>query len=106
MHSLSWRFWSAPPGWDGMAVLDRSWYRSVMVEWVEGLATEEQWWRAYREIIDFERTLADEGMIMVRFWLHLWHAEQLRRFKARERDPLKAWKLTGEDRRNLEKREY
>src|SRR5579862_9264999 len=103
-HHFLWRFWPALPGWGGMAVLDRSWYGRVLVERVEGYATEEQWRRAYREIVEFERTLADEGMIMVKFWLHLSHAEQLRRFKARERDPLKAWKLTAEDWRNREKR--
>jgi polyphosphate kinase 2 (PPK2 family) len=77
------------------------------VERVEGFATEEQWRRAYREIVDFESTLADEGMIIVKFWMHLSSAEQLKRFQARERDPLKAWKLTAEDWRNREKwREY
>ena len=105
-HHFLWRFWPALPGWGGMAVLDRSWYGRVLVERVEGFATEEQWRRAYREIVDFERTLADEGMIIVKFWLHLSHAEQLRRFKARERDPLKAWKLTAEDWRNREKRRH
>ena len=79
-------------GWGGMAVLDRSWYGCVLVEPVEGFATEEQWRRAYREIVDFERTLADEGMIMVKFWLHLSSGEQLRPSKARQRDPLKTWK--------------
>jgi AMP-polyphosphate phosphotransferase len=103
-HHFLWRFWPVLPGWGGMAVLDRSWYGRVLVERVEGFATEEQWRRAYREIVDFERTLADEGMIMVKFWLHLSAAEQLKRFKARERDPLKAWKLTDEDWRNRGKR--
>jgi AMP-polyphosphate phosphotransferase len=103
-HHFLWRFWPVLPGWGGMAVLDRSWYGRVLVERVEGFATEEQWRRAYREIVDFERTLADEGMVMVKFWLHLSAAEQLKRFKARERDPLKAWKLTDEDWRNRGKR--
>jgi polyphosphate kinase 2 (PPK2 family) len=104
-HHFLWRFWPVLPGWGGMAVLDRSWYGRVLVERVEGFATEEQWRRAYREIVDFERTLADEGMIIVKFWLHLSSAEQLRRFKAREREPLKAWKLTAEDWRNRGKRQ-
>ena len=102
-HHFLWRFWPKLPGWGGMAVLDRSWYGRVLVERVEGFATEEQWRRAYREIVDFERTLADEGMIIVKFWMHLSPDEQLKRFKARERDPLKAWKLTAEDWRNREK---
>jgi polyphosphate kinase 2 (PPK2 family) len=103
-HHFLWRFWPALPGWGGMAVLDRSWYGRVLVERVEGFATDEQWRRAYGEIVGFEQTLADEGMILVKFWLHLSQAEQLKRFKAREVDPLKAWKLTDEDWRNREKR--
>ena len=54
-----------------MAVLDRTWYGRVLVERVEGFATEEQWRRAYREIDDFERMLADDGMIIVKFFLHI-----------------------------------
>jgi polyphosphate kinase 2 (PPK2 family) len=87
-----------------MAVLDRSWYGRVLVERVEGFATEEQWRRAYGEIVSFERTLADEGTVITKFWLHVSEEEQLRRFEARRDDPLKAWKLTDEDWRNREKR--
>ena len=87
-----------------MAVFDRSWYGRVLVERVEGFATREQWLRAYDEINGFERTLSDEGMILVKFWLHISDEEQLQRFKRREEDPLKAWKLTDEDWRNREKR--
>ena len=87
-----------------MAVFDRSWYGRVLVERVEGFATREQWLRAYDEINGFERTLADEGMILIKFWLHISDEEQLKRFKRREKDPLKDWKLTDEDWRNREKR--
>ena len=97
------RFWPALPGWGGMAVLDRSWYGRVLVERVEGFATVEQWSRAYAEIVGFERTLALEGMLLVKFWMHISDEEQLKRFKAREKDPLKEWKLTDEDWRNREK---
>ena len=103
-HHFLWRFWPALPGWGGMAVLDRSWYGRVLVERVEGFATLEQWERAYEEIVQFERSLALEGMILIKFWLHISDAEQLRRFKSREKDPLKRWKLTEEDWRNREKR--
>ena len=68
---------------------------------VEGFASEPEWRRAYDEIISFERTLCDEGMVLVKFWLHISEQEQLRRFRARERDALKQWKLTDEDWRNL-----
>ena len=103
-HHFLWRFWPQLPGWGGMAVLDRSWYGRVLVERVEGFATEDQWLRAYQEICEFERTLVDDGMILVKFWLHLSEQEQLRRFERRKGDPLKRWKLTDEDWRNRDKR--
>jgi polyphosphate kinase 2 (PPK2 family) len=87
-----------------MAVLDRSWYGRVLVERVEGFATEEQWSRAFDEIVEFERTLIAEGMILVKFWMHISEEEQLRRFQSRANDPVRAWKLTDEDWRNREKR--
>jgi polyphosphate kinase 2 (PPK2 family) len=104
-HHFLWRFWPSLPGWGGMAVLDRSWYGRVLVERVEGLATREQWLRAYDEINTFEQTLADEGMVLVKFWMHISGDEQLKRFKRREKDPLKSWKLTDDDWRNREKRD-
>jgi polyphosphate kinase 2 (PPK2 family) len=88
-----------------MAVFDRSWYGRVLVERVEELATREQWLRAYDEINGFERTLTDEGTILIKFWLHISEEEQLKRFKKRESDPLKTWKLTDEDWRNRGRRE-
>jgi AMP-polyphosphate phosphotransferase len=103
-HHFLWRFWPVLPGWGGMAVLDRSWYGRVLVERVEGFATREQWLRAYEEINSFERSLADEGTILVKFFLHISADEQLQRFERRARDPFKAWKLTEEDWRNREKR--
>ncbi|HWT26208.1 MAG TPA: UDP-galactose-lipid carrier transferase [Solirubrobacteraceae bacterium] len=103
-HHYLWRFWPLLPGWGGMAVLDRSWYGRVLVERVEGFATEAEWRRAYGEINDFERSLALEGMILVKFWLEVSPDEQLRRFEARAKSPLKQWKLTEEDWRNREKR--
>jgi polyphosphate kinase 2 (PPK2 family) len=104
-HHFLWRFWPALPGWGGMAVFDRSWYGRVLVERVEELATREQWMRAYDEINNFERSLADEGSILIKFWLHISDAEQLRRFERRAADPLKAWKLTDDDWRNRGMRE-
>jgi polyphosphate kinase 2 (PPK2 family) len=103
-HHFLHRFSAALPGLGGMAVLDRSWYGRVLVERVEGLATREEWERAYPQIVAWETALADEGMILVKLWLHISEDEQLRRFRAREHDPLKAWKLTGEDWRNLSRR--
>ena len=88
------------PGHGQLTIFDRSWYGRVLVERVEGFATVEQWQRAYNEIVDFERSIALEGTIVVKFWLHISDEEQLRRFRRREADPLKRWKLTDEDWRN------
>jgi len=103
-HHFLHRFSAALPGWGGMAVLDRSWYGRVLVERVEGLATEAEWRRAYPQIVEWETGLATEGAVLVKLWLHISEEEQLRRFRARERDPLKRWKLTAEDWRNLSHR--
>jgi AMP-polyphosphate phosphotransferase len=103
-HHFLHRFSPALPGWGGMAVLDRSWYGRVLVERVEGFATEAEWRRAYPQIVQWEAALATEGAVLVKLWLHISEDEQLRRFRARERDPLKRWKLTDDDWRNLSHR--
>jgi AMP-polyphosphate phosphotransferase len=104
-HHYLWRFWPKLPGWGGVAVFDRSWYGRVLVERVEGLAGEDEWRRAYREIEEYERSLHDNGMILVKFWMHISSEEQLKRFERRQRLPMKRWKLTDEDWRNREKRD-
>ncbi len=93
-HHFLARFWPALPGWGGMSVLDRSWYGRVLVERVEQLASEADWRRGYDDIAAFERMLAGHGTVLVKLWLEISDAEQLRRFRKRERDPLKRWKLT------------
>lgn len=103
-HHFLWRFWPLLPGWGGMTVFDRTWYGRVLVERVEGLASREEWLRAYDEINGFERSLAEEGTIIVKLWLQISEAEQLKRFERRAEDRLKAWKLTDEDWVNRGKR--
>jgi polyphosphate kinase 2 (PPK2 family) len=103
-HHFMWRFFPKLPGWGGVAIFDRTWYGRVLVERVEGFASEDEWRRGYDEIVGTERSLAAEGMILIKFWMHISDEEQLRRFKRRERKPLKRWKLTDEDWRNREKR--
>jgi polyphosphate kinase 2 (PPK2 family) len=102
-HHFLWRFWSKAPGLGGMCVFDRSWYGRLLVERVERFATVEQWTRAYDEILEFERSLVLEGVILVKFWLQVSADEQLERFKNREHDKLRQWKLTDEDWRNRDK---
>ncbi len=99
-HHFLRRFYRELPGLGGMAVFDRSWYGRVLVERIEGFATTEQWGRAFEEIVSFERTLVLEGLILVKFWLHISDEEQLKRFERRANDPLRRWKITDEDWRN------
>jgi polyphosphate kinase 2 (PPK2 family) len=103
-HHFLARFYAQLPGWGGMAVFDRSWYGRVLVERVDGYASADQWRRGYDEIVQFERSLALEGTVLVKLWLHISAAEQLRRFESRRDDPLKSWKLTKEDWHNRAKR--
>jgi polyphosphate kinase 2 (PPK2 family) len=103
-HHFLWRFFPKLPGWGGVAVFDRSWYGRVLVERVEGYASEDEWRRGYDEIVGFEQSLAAQGTILIKFWMHISDEEQLRRFERRQRKPLKRWKLTDEDWRNREKR--
>lgn len=98
-----WRFWTKLPPYGETAIFDRSWYGRVLVERVEGFATEAEWQRAYREIDEFERQLTDDGTILVKIWLHITKDEQLLRFKRREADPYKHWKIGEEDWRNRKK---
>ena len=106
-HHYLWRFWRHVPKAGHITIFDRSWYGRVLVERVEGFCTEEEWKRAYREINEFERQLADFGTVMVKFWLQIDRAEQLRRFRERERLSYKRWKITAEDWRNRRKwRQY
>ena len=102
-HHFLWRFWRDIPGLGGMCVFDRSWYGRVLVERVEGFATDAEWRRAYHEIVEFERSLVVEGVILVKFWLQVSKDEQLNRFRNRENDPLRRWKLNDEDWRNRAK---
>ena len=98
-----WRFWNKLPPYGQMTVFDRSWYGRVLVERVEGFAGEKEWRRAYDEINEFERCLSDDGTLIIKIYLHISKEEQLARFKRREGDPYKHWKINDEDWRNRRK---
>ncbi len=102
-HHYMWRFWSKLPPYGQAAIFDRSWYGRVLVERVEGFATDGEWARAYREINEFERTLIDDNTVIIKIYLHISKDEQLTRFKRREADPYKHWKISDEDWRNRKK---
>lgn len=95
-----WRFWRHVPRPGKTVIFDRSWYGRVLVERVEGFAAEADWMRAYGEINDFEQTLEEAGAVVIKFWLAISREEQLKRFKAREAEPHKRFKITPDDWRN------
>jgi len=99
-HHYLWRFWRVLPRAGHLGVFDRSYYGRVLVERVEGFCSEAEWRRAYREINEFEAQQASFGMVICKFWLQVSAEEQLRRFRERERDPFRQYKLTPEDWRN------
>ena len=86
-----------------IAIFDRTWYGRVMVERIEGFCTTAEWQRAYKEIREMEKELADHGAIVLKFWMHIDKEEQEKRFRERMENPQKQWKITAEDWRNREK---
>ncbi len=102
-HHYLWRFWTKFPPFGDIAIFDRSWYGRVLVERVEGFASDTEWGRAYDEINNLERTLVDNGALLLKFYIHISKDEQLKRFRAREADPYKHWKINDEDWRNRRK---
>jgi len=102
-HHYLWRFWRHLSRAGRVTIFDRSWYGRVLVERVEGFATEKEWRRAYGEINRFEQQLVDHGSVLLKFWMHLSQDEQLRRFEERKVTAYKRWKLTDEDWRNRER---
>jgi polyphosphate:AMP phosphotransferase len=95
-----WRFWRHLSRAGRITMFDRSWYGRVLVERVEGFATEDEWRRAYGEIAHFEEQLTSHGILLVKFWIHVTKDEQLRRFRERKRTEHKRWKIGPDDWRN------
>lgn len=102
-HHYLWRFWKNMPKDGHIAIFDRTWYGRVMVERIEGFCTQEEWKRAYKEINDMEKDLADAGAVVLKFWMQIDKKEQEKRFRQRQENPEKQWKITDEDWRNREK---
>jgi AMP-polyphosphate phosphotransferase len=99
-----WRFWKRLPGAGEINVFDRTWYGRVLVERVEGFASEKDWTRAYDEINEFEAQQKDNGVTLVKLFMHVTQAEQDKRFKERLDDPWKRWKTGKDDYRNRARR--
>ena len=93
-----WRFWLKVPMRGEMAILDRSWYMRVLSDRVERTVPKTVWRAAFQDIIDFERMLAADGAVIVKFFMHISRREQKRRMKKLSADPLEAWRVTDADR--------
>lgn len=102
-HHYLWRFWTAMPKAGHVTIFDRTWYGRVMVERIEGFCEKKEWQRAYKEMNDMEQDLVNAGAVVLKFWMQIDKDEQERRFKARQENPEKQWKITDEDWRNREK---
>ena len=98
-----WRFWTRLPKDGHIAIFDRTWYGRGLVERLEGFCSENDWQRAYNEINEFEKELADWGAVIIKFWVQIDNETQLARFTERQNTPEKQWKITEEDWRNREK---
>lgn len=95
------RYIAQLPAAGEIALFDRSWYNRGVVERVFGFSTAAQQDRFFCQLPDFETLLVDDGIILVKLWLNVGRAEQLRRFLDRESDPLKQWKLSAIDVKGL-----
>lgn len=92
-----WRFWLKVPNRGEMVIFDHSWYGRVLGERVEKIVPEKLWKQAFRDILEFERMLADDGTVILKFFLHISKKEQRKRFTSLESNPLEAWRVTKED---------
>jgi polyphosphate kinase 2 (PPK2 family) len=103
-HHYLWRFWQRLPAAGEVNIFDRTWYGRVLVERVEGFASEAEWRRAYDEINGFEKLLTDDGALVIKLFFTVSQGEQDDRLIKRLQEPAKRWKVSVEDFRNRQKR--
>jgi polyphosphate kinase 2 (PPK2 family) len=95
-YHFLWRYQTALPDDGQMVVFDHSWYGRVLVERCDKIVEKKKWREAYEQINQYERWLADDGQVLIKFWMHISKAEQKKRFRACESDPLLKWKISKE----------
>ena len=98
LYPWLYRFWLKVPSYGEMAIFDRSWYRQVLADRTKATISDADWLSRCEDIVSFERQLADDGAVILKFWLHISKHEQARRFEKLESDRLTAWQVTDEDR--------
>ncbi|HMQ33970.1 MAG TPA: hypothetical protein PKD53_24775 [Chloroflexaceae bacterium] len=94
-----YRFWLKIPAYGELAIFDRSWYREMLAERTGEEASPTRWRERCEDAVAFERQLSEDGAVIVKFWLHISRREQAHRFKRLLKDPLTAYQVTDEDRR-------
>lgn len=100
-----WRFWKRLPGAGEINIFDRTWYGRVLVERVEGFCSERDWHRAYDEINEFEAQQHENGVTLIKLFLHITQEEQDKRLRDRLENPWKRWKTGADDYRNRARRD-
>ncbi|MDY3917853.1 MAG: polyphosphate:AMP phosphotransferase [Candidatus Limivivens sp.] len=107
MRPFLWRFWTKTPEKGRIAIFDRSWYRWVLTDRFDGLTSEKQLNYAFHEILSFENTLADDGTVIIKFFLDITKKEQCRRFEKLLANKETAWRVSRNDlKRNKHFDEY
>ena len=97
LRPFLWRYWTRTPAGGRQAIFDRSWYRRVLADRVNGEVSPTEVRQAFEDIRNFERTLADDGNVIVKLWLHISRKEQARRFAKLRDNPATAWRVTRDD---------
>ena len=92
-----WRFWLKIPARGQMVAFDTSWYRRVLIDWINKSIQKDELHSAYEDISGFEQMLNADGAVILKFWLHISEEEQARRIKKLRKDKLTAWQVSDED---------
>ncbi len=90
-----WRFWLDIPSYGQMTIFHSSWYRKALLD--HGRLGEREWQQLFRAILDFERTLSDDGYVFVKLFLHISSAERQKRYRRLLKDPSTSWRVTSRD---------
>lgn len=107
MRPFLWRFWTKTPAKGRVTIFDRSWYRRVQIDRFSGETSDVELPAAFQDILSFEKQLTDDGMVIIKLYLHISRQEQKKRFKKLEESKETAWRVTKQDwKRNKEYNSY
>jgi polyphosphate:AMP phosphotransferase len=98
-----WRYWRDLPPKDKIGIFLSSWYSRPVLERVHGEIGQATFDESLDSIVTFEKALADDGTLILKFWMHMSKKAQAKRFKELEEDPLQSWRVTAKDWKNWRK---